>query len=175
MTRLVNLVSEWAWELNADVPQSGILVEIAWPGTPLRWSSFDNRTFQGNEFVRTPFEVEDLVLDGLRVGGTLIVNNADLAFGSSVLANGLRGRSIKIWTYLPRLSGDRFVTLLTDLAVAGGVEIGPDVVRITLRSRVEFLRSPRSYVGPQAGFNTMLPAGTVLRINGQNIRLDRRG
>jgi hypothetical protein len=34
--------------------------------------------------------------------------------------------------------------------------------------------SPRTYVGVGAGFNQMLAAGTVLRINGVDVRLDRR-
>jgi hypothetical protein len=47
-------------------------------------------------------------------------------------------------------------------------------VRISLRHRSEFIASPRTYVNPQAGFTNLLPAGTVLRINGIDLRLDRR-
>lgn len=175
MTRIANLVPEIGLELAADVQRTGLLAEIAWSPSPLRWATLDNRTFGGNSFVRTPFDVEDLVVDGLRVSGTLVVNNADLTFGGQVLANGMRGRAIKLWAYFAQVLPDRGAVLLTDQAVAASVEIGPQAVRIGLRGRVEFLRAPRSYVGPQAGFNTLLPAGTVLRINGQNIRLERRG
>ena len=38
----------------------------------------------------------------------------------------------------------------------------------------QYLTSPRTYVTPDNGFNVLLAAGTVLRINGQDIRLDRR-
>jgi len=158
--------------LNAPVQQPAILVQAGF-STVRRWSSFSTVTWNGQTWTLEDMAVQDLQIDALRVRGTLVLGNADDAAAALVLAESPADVPITIWGY------DAAATALSDVvhlcdAVGAGVSIDERRVSIGLRSPSEFLMSPRTFVGPAAGFNTLLPAGTVLKINGADYRLERR-
>lgn len=159
--------------LGAPVQQPALLVEIGY-ATPARYSSFATITWNGLTWTREDVAVEDLVVRALQVQGTLVIGNNDNAAGTAALAAGLVDRSIRLWGYDAAATATADVVWLAD-AVAGVTEISPRALRIQLRHPCELVTSPRTFVGPAAGFNTLLPAGTVLRINGLDVRLERQG
>jgi hypothetical protein len=158
--------------LNAPVQQPAILVQANF-ATIRRWSSFATTPWNGQTWTLEDIAVQDLQIDALRVRGTLIIGNADDAAGSLVLAENPADVPITIWGYDAAATATADVVHLCD-AVGAGARIDGRSVAISLRSASEFLLAPRQFVGPTTGFNTLLPAGTVLKINGIDYRLERR-
>lgn len=159
--------------LGAPVQQPALLVELGYT-SPARFSSFGTIVWNGVTWTREDVAVEDLVVRALQVQGTLVIGNNDGAAGTQALAAGLVDRSIRLWAYDAAATAAADVVWLAD-AAAGVTEISPRQLRIQLRHPCELVTAPRTFVGPAAGFNTLLPAGTVLRINGQDVRLERQG
>lgn len=160
--------------LGAPVQQPVLLVEVYF-GTVQRWSSQGTVTWSGHTWTARALRVENLLVQALRVSGTLVLDNADDAIGTLVLTEGVQDRRIVLW------GGDAAaLTAPADgvwlgEAVGAAAEVTAREVRIALRHRTEFVTSPRTYVNAAAGFTHLLPAETVLRINGIDMRLERRG
>lgn len=167
-----SLSSALSAALGAPVQQPALLVEIGY-ATPVRWSSFSTLTWSGNTWSKEDVSVQDLAVRALALEGQLVVGNADGAAGSQALTEGLTDRSIRLWGYDAAATESGDVVWLCD-AVAGPVDITPREMRVALRHPCERVMAPRTYVGPAAGFATLLPAGTVLRINGNDVQLSRR-
>jgi hypothetical protein len=158
--------------LGDEVTQPGLLVEIDFSPFPIkRWSSHSNRIFDGRTFTAETMRIDDLSVDGVRVSGTLVLGNTDWVMGSLLMTQGIQDRPITVWAYDAHPSGE---VIWVCSAVGGAVEINENDCRVELRGAAQYLTSPRTYVTPDNGFNVLLAAGTVLRINGQDIRLDRR-
>lgn len=167
-----SLSSALSTALGAPVQQPAILVQAGF-APERRWSSFADVLWDNKLWVREDVALQDLQVDGLRLRGTLVLGNADDVAGALLLTQSPADVPISIWGY------DAAATALTDVvhlcdAVGAGAAIGLRQASISLRSPSEHLTAPRTWVGPAAGFNTLLPAGVVLRINGQDYRLDRR-
>lgn len=153
--------------------QPGLLVEVGFD-TVQRWSSRGTVTWNGQIWTGRDMRVDGLVVQPLRVSGTLVLGNADDVAGTLVLSQGVQDRPIVVYGFdAAALSAtDDAVWLCT--AVGASAQVGTDDVRISLRHRSEFTQSPRTYVTAAAGFTQLLPADTVLRINGIDMRLERR-
>lgn len=158
--------------LGAPVQQPALLVEVGF-STPRRWSSFATVVWNGQTWTREAVRVEGLAVEALRVRGTLIVQNADDVMGALVLNEGVTDRSIRLWGYDAAATAAGDVVWLADAAGAA-CQITPTEVRIGLRHPSEYVIAPRTFVGAGMGANVLLPAGSVLRINGRDVRLERR-
>jgi hypothetical protein len=163
------LSTAWA----APVQRPALLVEIGF-ATVRRWSSFETLSWNGQTWTAAAFDVPSLVTQPFEVRGTLAVDNRDGAMGALVLSEGSQDRSIRLWGYDAGATGTSDVLWLAD-AVGSVASISDQTVEIALRHRLEFVQAPRVTCTPEAGFGNMLPAGTVLRINGTDLRIDRRG
>lgn len=170
---MLSLSSALSAALGGPVQQPAYLVQAAFT-TVQRWSSHGTVTFGGNTFAQRDMTVEGLQVQALAVRGTLILGNADDVAGTLVLAEGTQDRAITIWGYDAGATASGDIVLLAR-AVGASADVGLADVRIALRHRSEFQQSPRTYCNAAAGFRTLLPAGTVLRINGLDIKLNRRG
>jgi hypothetical protein len=158
--------------LNAPVQQPAIFVQAGF-ATVRRWSSFATTTWNGQTWTAEDVSVQDLQIDALRVRGTLLIGNADDAAGLLVLSENPADVPITIWGYDAAATATADVVHLCD-AVGAGARIDGRGVSINLRAPGEFTIAPRQFVGPPTGFNALLPAGTVLTINGIDYRLERR-
>jgi hypothetical protein len=158
--------------IGAPVQQPAILVQAAF-GTVRRWSSFATTTWNGQLWTKEDITLEQLQVGALRVSGTLVVGNNDDGIGALVLSEGVQDRSITIWGYDAAATATGDVVWLCT-AVGASAQVGLRDVRIALRHRSEFLQAPRTFVGPAAGINGLLPAGASLRINGIDYVLERR-
>ena len=158
--------------LGAPVQQPALLVEAGFT-TVRRWSSFASITWNGHSWAREDVAVEGLEVGALRLAGTLLLGNADDAAGALALAEGVQDRGFRLWGYDAAATGAADVVWLAD-AVGAGAQVGARSVRIELRHRAEFMLAPRTFVTPEA-FGHLLPAGTLLKINGQDFRLARKG
>lgn len=162
------LTTAWA----APVQRPALLVEIGF-NTVLRLSSFDALTWNGQTWAKGALDVPSLVVLPFEVRGTLALDNRDGAMGALVLAQGSQDRTVRLWGYDAGATATSDVLWLAD-AVGSVATVSDTTVEINLRHRSEFVQAPRVTCTPEAGFGNMLPAGTVLRINGQDLRLDRR-
>jgi hypothetical protein len=154
----------------APVQRPGLLVEMHFD-TVQRWSSRGALNWGGFAWAAMDMQVLGLQVQPFAVAGTLVLGNADDAAGTLVLAQGVQDRLVTIYKFDGAVPTEA-VWLAT--AVGASAQVSPRDVRINLRHRSEFTASPRTYVNQQAGFTHLLPSGTVLRINGIDIRLDRR-
>lgn len=162
------LSTAWA----APVQRPALLVEIGFD-TVLRLSSFNTLTWSGQTWTKGAFDVPSLLVQPFEVRGTLAFDNRDGTMGALVLAQGSQDRTVRLWGYDAGATGASDVMWLVD-AVGSVATVSDTTVEINLRHRSEFVQAPRVTCTPEAGFGNMLPAGTVLRINGQDLRLDRR-
>lgn len=162
-----------ATALGAPVQQPAILVQVGF-STVQRWSSFQTVTWNALTWSKEDIGLDGLLVEALRVSGTLIVGNADGAIGATVLAQGVQDRTITIWGYDAAATATADVVWL-GTAVGASAQVGLRDVRIALRHKSEYVQAPRTFIGPAAGMNGLLPAGASLRINGLDYTLERRG
>lgn len=158
----------------APVQRPGWLVEMHFD-TVQRWSSQATVDWGGHTWHATSgMRVDSLQVQPLRVSGTLVLANHDDGIGTLLLTQGVQDRRIVVYGFdAGALSAGGDAVWLCDAVGAAG-QVSETEARITLRHRTEFVQSPRTYVTPQAGFTQLLPADTVLRINGIDMRLERR-
>ncbi len=156
--------------LGAPVQRPAVLVEMAFDPVR-RWSSFASITWAGHDWQQQDVSVEDLQVGALSLTGTLRLGNLDGAAAALVMAQGAQDRAVRLWGYDAAATGGSDVVWLAD-AVCGALQIGMDAVTLELRHPCELMLSPRTFIG--AGFGPQLPAGTVLKINGQAYTLARR-
>jgi hypothetical protein len=165
------LSSALSTALAGPVQRPALLVQMAF-GTIQRWSSGETIGWNGNTWTAADVRVDSLAVEALRVSGTLVLGNLDGVVGALILAQGVQDREIIIYGYDAAATATGDVVWLAT-AVGASAQLTAREAQITLRHRSEFTASPRSYVNPAAGFNQLLPAGTVLRINGIDMRLER--
>lgn len=167
------LSSALSTALGAPVQQPAILVQVGFT-TVQRWSSFNTVSWNSQTWTKEDVGIDGLIVQALKVSGTLIVGNADGAIGATVLSQGVQDRAITIWGYDAAATATADVVWLCS-AVGASAQVGQRDVRINLRHPAEYVQSPRTFIGPSAGFNGLLPAGAALRINGLDYTLERRG
>lgn len=165
--------SPLAAAFTAPVQRPAYLVEAGF-ATTRRWSSHGTVTWNGQTWTSTDLDVQNLQVQANTIRSTLILGNADDVAGALALAEGVQDIPMTIYGYDASATGSSDVVLLAR-AVGATAAVDPMQVTISLRDPIEFQQSPRTYCNAAAGFRTLLPAGTVLRINGQDIKLQRRG
>lgn len=156
--------------LGAPVTKPAVLVQVDFAAVR-RWSSHGTISWGGNTWTAVGMRVDDLAVGVLAVSGSLLMSNVDDVIGTLVLAEGVKDRAITIYGY-DAAEPTEVVWLAS--AVGARAQVDPRQVRIDLRHRAEFTVAPRTFVDAAAGFTQMLPSGTVMRINGVDVRLDRR-
>ena len=114
-------------------------------------------------------DLRDLDVQAFSLTGTLVLGNADNVAGALAVTERFMDKAVRIWGYDAAAPAD--TAWLCD-AIGGGVEIGPLEVVLTLRHPCDGLTSPRTAVS-DAAFGPCLPDGAVIRINGQDLRLER--
>lgn len=159
--------------LGAPVQQPGLLIEAGF-ATVRRWSSRDTRSWNAQTWTAAPVRIDDLRIGALQVSGTLRLDNREGEFGALVLSEGVQDRAFRIWGFDAAAAATADVVWLCDAAGASA-QVDDREVAVTLAHRAERTVAPRVFVGSdQAVLTQLLPAGTVLRINGQNYTLERR-
>lgn len=161
--------------LGAPVQQPALLVEIGF-STPWRRTTGAQITWNGRTWLRDDFEVEGLVVEALRISGTVVIGNANSGIAGLLLNEGATDRPIRIWGYDAAATGAGDVVLLCGDAVGSTYRLsptGPSEARIELRHRCEHVFGPRTWITPDA-LGPMLPAGAAMKINGIDLVLDRR-
>jgi hypothetical protein len=167
-----SLSSALAAALAAPVQRPALLVEIAFSGM-VRWTSADTLTWNGYTWSPRNIRLDGLQTGPLQVSGTLVIGNADDEIGTLVLSQGVQDRAVRIWAYDAAATSAGDVVWLADAVAAGG-QVSASEVRIPLRHKADLLYSPQTYINEAAGFTQLMPGGTVLRINGVDMRLERR-
>lgn len=158
--------------LAGPVQRPAYLVQLNY--SPIqRWSSHETVSWNGNTWTKFDITVQGLQVQALTVRGTLVAGNADDVAGAFVLAQGIQDIPITVYGYDAAATASGDVVLLAS-AVGGTAEIGLSEVRVSLRHKSEFMQSPRTYVNAANGFTSLQGAGTVIRVNGQDIKLSRR-
>lgn len=165
------LPSALSLALGAPVQRPAILVEVSFSPVK-RWSSFADLTWGGQTWVKEDVQLESLQVGALSLSGVLRLGNGDGAAAALVLGQGVQDRAVKLYAYDAAATGAADVVWLAD-AVCVGAQVALDAVRIELRHRCEATLAPRTFV-TEGAFGPLLPAGTVLKINGQAITLARR-
>lgn len=167
------LSSALSTALGAPVQQPGLLVQAGF-ATVRRWSSRDTRTWNGNTWTAAPFRVDGLRIGALQVAGTLLLDNREGEFGSLVLGEGVQDREFRLWGFDAAAGATADVVWLCD-AIGASAQVSDREVSIALAHRAERTMAPRLFVGSnQSVLTQLLPAGTVLRINGLDYTLERR-
>ncbi len=152
------------------------LVEIAWAASTSRLSGFATVTWSSQTWTVGHVDPRRLSASDLDVSGTLVIGNADDAIAALVLADGIAGRSIKVYGYdAGAVSGGTLaagVPVLVADCVGSRATIAADEVSIDLRPAAYKLTTPRQRVSAPT-FSYLIAAGTRLTINGQTYILNR--
>lgn len=168
-----SLSSALATALGAPVQRPAYLVEIGF-ATPWRASTYATVMFNSFQWTAADVRLERVSVDVGAVRGTVVVGNHDNAIGALVLAEGVSDKTIKIWGYDAAATAAPDFVQLVDARGGAVPEFSATEVQISLRGAAEFLTCPRLMVGPAAGVNTLLPSGAVIKVAGNEYRLDRR-
>lgn len=166
-----SISSALAVALGAPVQRPAILLEVGFSPV-MRLSSGGTVSWGGQSWQAADIAVESLRVDPFRVTGTLVLGNTDGAAGALCIDQGTQDRYIRIWAYDASATGAPDVVWICD-AQGSAARVDERDVRIALRHRAELIASPRTVVGPEAGFTHRIPAGAVLKINGIDYRLER--
>lgn len=118
--------------------------------------------------------VSSLDADGSgRQSGTIQIGNLDDYVGTLVLAQGVADRPVKIWKADGAALDVDDPVLVFD-GVAQGADVDASRVSLSLAgSGARSAYAPRRVIGPAAGFNFLLPAGTKIRIGADTYTLER--
>lgn len=154
------------------IQQPAWLVEIAF-STPLRLSSHSDVTYGGNTYTAGAIDVSRVSVAATRVGGSLVIGNADDLAGTLVLTEGVADRAIYIYGYDAAATDSADIVAMVS-CVGGRAQVSTDRVVIDLRDSAEYTATPRQFVNQSAGFTYLLPAGASLKLNGQTYKIERR-
>lgn len=166
---MLTLSTTLAAALGGPVQTPALLVEIGF-STPRRYSSYADLLFNGYTHYRQDIGLENLAVEAYAISGQLNIGNSDDVIGALVLSEGIQDKSIRIWAY-DAAAPSEVVWLAS--AVGASAQIGPDLVSIDLRHPAQSTLGPRTFID-SAAFGTLLADGTVLKVNGQALRLERR-
>ena len=160
---------------DAPVTQPLYLIEIGF-APALRLSTRGDVTWNalswsGGEAIA----VGSLDADGSgRQSGAIQVGNLDDYVGTLVLAQGVADRPVKIW----KADGAALAVADPVLVFDGVVERADvDASRVSLTLAGAGTRSafaPRRVIGPAAGFNFLMPAGSKIKIGATTYTLERQ-
>jgi hypothetical protein len=160
-------------ELALSVTRPGFLVELGFDD-PVRYSSMGDVTWNGETWISADVTVALSKIDGKgNAECGLTLGNTSQAIGGMILANGLAGRSVKVWVaYAGALDTADVVQVFE--GTASDSQIGDDDV--VIKAVVDSIKaqfSPRKRINRSTGFSVLLPRGTRLQIGSSIIILDR--
>lgn len=159
-------------ELGLTVNRPGYLVQIGF-STTLYLSTMGDISFMGQTWVGADVKLSGISQDGSgNAGGSLMLGNADGAYGALTLLEGASDIAVVVWACYAgaTASGDpvQIFSGMTD-----GADISPEKVTITLvQTRNATLYSPRVFI-TKPTFNFLQPAGTKISIGGEVFVLER--
>lgn len=159
-------------ELGLTVTRPGYLVQIGF-GTTLYLSTLGDISFMGQAWSGKDVKVSGINSDGSGgASGTLVLGNADGAYGALVLGEGASGIAVVVWAcYAGATASGDPVQVFS--GVTDGADIGPDKVTLQLvAQRNSVLYSPRVFISKPV-FNFLMPAGTKINIGGEVFVLER--
>jgi hypothetical protein len=156
--------------LGAPVQRPALLVRIDF-STPSRFTTDATLTWDAQTWTRVDLDVQGLLVDALDISGTVVIGNADNVIGALLLNEGSTDKRVRIWGYDAAATALADVVLLGD-AVGSTYSLTEREARIELRHRTDHVYGPRTYIGSET-LGPLLPAGTVLRINGADYTLER--
>ena len=161
---------------SAIVTQPIYLVEIAFSPV-IRLSTLGDVEWNGQMWSGG----QAIVVSGLSSDGrgglsaSLQVGNSDGAIGAIALGQGIADRSVKIW------AGDAAALSAPEdmeLVFVGAVRSADvDENRASFRLEAQgtrTMRVPRRVIGPESGFNYLIPAGSKMTIGTTTYTLERR-
>lgn len=151
------------------VTRPGYLVEIGFE-SPVRLSNIGDVTWGGHAWLGS----RALSVRGLSAtGGTITVSNLDDTLGALVLNDGISDRPIKVWSADAEALGEDDPVLEFN-GVGNSAQVTTREVQISLTlHRVASNWSPRRFIGPGIGLNTMIPSGTVIKIGNDKFTIER--
>jgi len=152
------------------VTRPGYLILLSFAGLDIRYSTTGDVTWNGNAWAgNRSVDVKSLSSDS----GSVTFGNVDDAFAAMVLGSGVVDRPVRIWAMDGEALGDTDPVLVFD-GVGDSSESDVEKVTISLvRQGSGSLSSPRRFIGKSAGFNHLIPAGTVLTVGNQKVTLER--
>lgn len=160
--------------LGGAVQRPAWLVSIGW-ATPLYLSSYGTVSFDSKSWTVADIDVSRVRVEAANVSGTLTLGNADDVYGALILSEGISDKAIVIYGYDAGATATAdFVELVR--CVGGRGTVSSEKVEIDLRDSNAHVYSPRTFITttPGSGFTTLMPAGSIVNINGQTYTLERR-
>jgi len=161
-------------QYNAPVQRPAWLVQIDLSSS-VYLSSYDTVTWNGQTWNPVNVNVNSIRVAALVISGNLVLGNADDMGASLVLNETFTDKRIRIWGYDMGVGATPATTVphfICD-AVGAGADIDPGYVSVGLRHACEYRVGPRATVTAKYGFNTILPAGRTISINGTTFVLQR--
>lgn len=168
---MIDLSAALSSALGRPVTNPGLLIRVEF-SVPRLWSSRGNVIWGGGTWQAKGIGDLSLEVDAFSVSGSLVIDNRDGEIGSLVLSEGVYGRPVRIWGFDAEATNNPDVLWLCD-AAGWEAEFGLDNLTIPLRDPGDFITSPRARVMPEWGFNSLMPSGAVIRINGYEYKLER--
>lgn len=98
------------------------------------------------------------------------LGNLDNAFGAMLLNESIADAEVEIYAVYAGAPND---AVLEFSGVGDSCEVGDRVVINLIGQSTQKNFSPRRRISQVTGFNTVLPAGTVISIGGNNYTLER--
>lgn len=170
---MLTLTSALETALGGPVQKPGWFLYMDLANGVTRLSSRATTTWDGYQWTGANFDVSGLRIEALAVTGSIIFNNVDNAYSSLFLNNSPTDRPFKIWGYDAAALGATDPVLLVPDGVGAGARFNTKTVEVGVRDAAEFLLAPRDVVSPENGFNSVLPAGSTLVINGVSYTVER--
>lgn len=162
--------------LGVDVTAPGFLVELAF-SSPVRFSTRGSVQWNGNPWPARGATISGLAYDigSPQQGGTLRINDPDLAMSALVLLEGMVGRSVNVWKFYGEALADGDPVQI--FAGAGdAVTISPSdrSIQVSLVQRGPTqLYAPRRFMTRANGFSILPVAGRIVAFNGVDFTLER--
>lgn len=150
-------------ELGLTVTRPGYLVSIGF-STPQYYSTLGNVTWGGDTWLATSLKVEGLQRTTKTGRAALLrFGDADQAMAALTLNEGVADRAVRIYAVYAGASGDAVLELS---GVGDACEINQDVAISVVEFAAIKAQLPRRRISKESGFNTMIPSGTGMWING---------
>lgn len=171
---MITLTSAAQAALTARVTAPIHLIEIGFEPVS-RFSTYGDVSWNGESWSGArSVKVSGLSADGSAASrATVTLGNLDLILSALVLNQGVVDRYVRIW------GGSAAALAAADpvLQFSGTISY-PDIsdTHVILNCTSAGVRtqlSPRRFIGPSAGFNTLIPAGTKIKFGTETYVLER--
>jgi hypothetical protein len=128
-------------------------------------------TWGGFTWVGTDVRIDSMRrTTGAAKGAQISIQNSDLAYGTLVLSEGVSDKVMKIYSVYAGAPAD---AVLEFDGVGDSAEVGERVTISMLGAATQASFAPRRRISVATGFNTLLPAGTIIRMGTTSYTLER--